>query len=125
MPNNPIMQYQEQAINTMSKGELLIKLYDEALKNIKFASILLNKQDYVNAEKCCDKSKNIFSYLSSILDMQYGVSADLRKIYYFLNQEIIRANVKRDGAVLDAILPLVEELRSTWVEAEKLSHMNK
>jgi flagellar protein FliS len=125
MPNNPIMQYQEQAINTMSKGELLIKLYDEALKNIKFASILLNKQDYVNSEKCCDKCKNIFTYLSSILDMQYNVSTDLRKIYYFLNEEIIRANVKRDASILDNILPLVEDLRSTWVEAEKLSHMNK
>ena len=46
MPTNPIMQYQEQAINTMSKGELLIKLYDEILKNINYASILLKQKDY-------------------------------------------------------------------------------
>ena len=64
MPTNPIMQYQEQAINTMSKGELLIKLYDEVLKNINYASILLKQEDYPMAEQYCDKSKNIFNYLS-------------------------------------------------------------
>lgn len=125
MPNNPIMQYQEQAINTMSKGELLIKLYDEALKNINYASILLKQEDYPRAEEYCDKSKNIFNYLSSILDRQYSVSSDLYKIYYFLNSEIIRAQVKRDHTVLDPLIPLVENLRETWVEAEKLCHMKK
>ncbi len=125
MPNNPIMQYQEQAINTMSKGELLIKLYDEALKNINYASILLKQEDYPRAEEYCDKSKNIFNYLSSILDRQYSISADLYKIYFFLNSELIRAQVKRDYTVLDPLIPLVENLRETWVEAEKLCHMNK
>jgi len=124
MPTNPIMQYQEQAINTMSKGELLIKLYDEVLKNINYASILLKQEDYPMAEQYCDKSKNIFNYLSSVLDRQYSVSADLYKIYYFMNSEIIRAQVKRDHTVLDALIPLVEDMRATWAEAEKLCHMN-
>lgn len=125
MPTNPIMQYQEQAINTMSKGELLIKLYDEVLKNINYASILFKQEDYPMAEQYCDKSKSIFNYLSSILDRQYPVSADLYQIYFFMNSEIIRAQVKRDHTVLDALLPLVEDMRATWVEAEKLCHMNK
>ena len=124
MPTNPIMQYQEQAINTMSKGELLIKLYDEVLKNINYASILLKQEDYPMAEQYCDKSKKIFNYLSSVLDRQYSVSADLYKIYYFMNSEIIRAQVKRDHTVLDALIPLVEDMRATWAEAEKLCHMN-
>ncbi|HEX3037505.1 MAG TPA: flagellar export chaperone FliS [Oscillospiraceae bacterium] len=125
MPTNPIMQYQEQAINTMSKGELLIKLYDEVLKNINYASILFKQKDYPMAEQYCDKSKSIFNYLSSILDRQYPVSADLYKIYFFMNSEIIRAQVKRDHTILDALLPLVEDMRATWAKAEKLCHMNK
>lgn len=125
MPSNPIMQYQEQAINTMSKGELLIKLYDEALKNINYASLLLKQENYPSAEKCIDKSKSIFNYLSSILDKQYDVSGNLYQIYYFWNQEIIRAQVKRDHTILDALVPLIEDMRATWIQAEKLCHMNK
>jgi flagellar protein FliS len=90
MPTNPIMQYQEQAINTMSKGELLIKLYDEVLKNINYASILLKQKDYPMSEQYCDKSKSIFNYLSSILDRKYPISADLYKIYFFIFEHINR-----------------------------------
>lgn len=39
-----IMKYQEQAINTMSRGELIIRLYDELIKNLKYASIFLKKE---------------------------------------------------------------------------------
>jgi Flagellin-specific chaperone FliS len=125
MQSNPIMQYKEQSINTMSKGEQLVTLLNEALKNLHYGSMMLKDKNYATAEKCTGKSKNIFSYLSSVLDWNYEISHDLYNLYYFFNQEIIKAEVRRDAAVLDELVPLVEQMRDTWEEAEKLSHINK
>ena len=125
MPNNPIQQYKEQAINTMSKGEQLIALFDAVLKNLHYGSMMLNDKNYATSEKCTKKCKDIISYLSSILDRQYPVSDDLYQLYYFINQQIIKAEVRRDSAVLDELVPLVETMRDTWTQAEKLCHMNK
>ena len=125
MPVDPIMQYKQQSINTMSKGEQLITLLNEALKNLHYGSLMLKDKNYATAEKCTEKSKKIFTYLSSVLDWNYEVTNDLYQLYYFFNQQIIKAEVKRDAAVLDELVPLVEKMRDTWEEAEKLSHMNK
>jgi len=125
MPNNPIMQYKEQAINTMSKGEQLITLLNETLKNLHYGSMMLKDKNYATAEKCTGKCKNIINYLSSVLDRQYDISTELYELYYFINQQIIKAEIKRDGTILDELVPLVEQMRDTWEEAEKLSHMKK
>jgi len=125
MPNNPIMQYKEQAINTMSKGEQLVTLLNETLKNLHYGSMMLKDKNYATAEKCTGKCKNIINYLSSVLDRQYDISTELYELYYFVNQQIIKAEIKRDGTILDELVPLVEQMRDTWEEAEKLSHMKK
>lgn len=123
LPNESIARYQEQAINTMSRGELIVKLYDEALKQATYASMLLKNKDEVNSTKCIDKCKEIFNYLSSILDRQYEISQNLYEIYYFLNGQLVKASVKQDAALIDEIIPLISELRDTWAEADKRTHM--
>ena len=126
MPDsNSILQYQQQAFNTMSKAELLIKLFEAAIRNIKHASILLDQKDYENAETYINKAEQIFNYLCSILDRKYAISLDLYQIYRFLNQELIRANIKHDATILENILPLVRSLHDTWVQANKLDHMQR
>lgn len=125
MLNNPIQQYKEQSINTMSKGEQLVALFDEALKNLHYGSMMLKNEKYVTSAKCTLKCKNIFSYLSAILDRQYRVSDDLNDLYCFFNQQIVKAETSKDAKFLDELVPLVENMKDTWVQAEKLCHMNK
>jgi len=125
MPNNPIQQYKEQSINTMSKGEQLITLFDEALKNLHYGSMMLKNENYITSAKCTLKCKNIFSYLSAILDRQYPVSDNLYDLYEFFNLQIKKAELSKDPITLDELVPIVENMRDTWVQAEKLCHMNK
>lgn len=125
MQTNAILQYKQQSISIMSRGEQLVLLFDEILKNLHHASLLMKQQDYVNSEKCTAKCKNVFQYLSSILDHKYAVSKDLYDLYYFCNQQLIRAEIRRDTKLLEDLIPLVNEMRETWVEAEKLIHIKK
>lgn len=123
--SNAILRYKQQAVSTMSRGEQLIALYREALKNLRYGSQMMKDKNYPVAEKCTQKSKDIFNYLSSVLNRQYDVSKDLYELYSFINRQIISAEVRRDSVPLDEVIPLVESLTDTWLQAEKLSHMNK
>ena len=117
--NDLIMKYQEQAISTMSKGELVITLYDEVLKNLKYGSILLNQNNTAAAGKCTTKCRNIINYLIVTLDHKYDISATLSRMYsYFLGQ-IVLAAAKNDASYLDKIIPQVQELRDAWIQTAK------
>lgn len=108
----------------MTRGELLITVFDEALKNLNFAVMMLKEQNYPTFEKCVEKSKGIFNYLSSVLDRNYEVSEQLYQLYSFIGQEIIRAEIKREEGILEPLIPLVEDMRQTWIEADKRTHMH-
>jgi len=114
-----IMKYQEQAINTMSRGELIIRLYDELIKNLKYASIFFKKKNMAAAQKCTGKCRSILNYLIAILDRKYELSQTLERLYTYMVGQIIQVNVSGDASRLDKIVPKVEELRDTWAQAEK------
>lgn len=118
-----IMQYQTQALNTMSRGELLVKLYDGELKDLKYASILLKQKDSGRAREYLTKSKNIFNYLIAILNDKYSLSANLRIIYLHLLGQIVLASAYGDASYIDKIIPTVQDLRDAWDQAEKKVQM--
>ena len=117
--NDLIMKYQEQAINTMSKGELVIALYDEVVKNLKYGSLLLKQNNAAAAGKCMTKCRNIINYLIVTLDRKYDVSVTLSRMYSHFLGQIVLASAKNDASYLDKIIPQVQELRDAWVETEK------
>lgn len=122
---NPYAQYKQQSINTMSSGELVIKLFEEAYKSLLQADMLYNEKKADLASTHTDKAKRVFSHLISCLDMSIPVSQNLYQLYNFFNQEIIKAEIKQSNLPLQEIIPLVKDLKETWVEAEKSIHMNK
>lgn len=123
MPYSAVEQYKTQTINSMTNGELLILLFDEVIKNLKIACMMLEERNYATSEKCTQKAKDIFNYLSVILDRQYPLSQELYQMYSFFNQKIISAEIKQDSETLKEITPLIEDMRETWAEANRLTHM--
>lgn len=109
----------------MSPGEQVVLLFNEAIKNMRLGAKMLRDENFETAEKCTEKSKRIFDYLIKSLDRKYEISQSLYQFYSFFNREIIRAEIRRDAEVLEQTIPLVEEMRDTFSQAEKLSHMNK
>lgn len=117
--NNLIEKYQEQAISTMSKGELIVKLYDEMIKNLKYATILFQKNNVPAAKKCTNKCKDILNYLIVILDQKYDLSQTLNQLYSYMLGQIIMTNATGEVSHIDGIVPKLQELRDAWAEAEK------
>lgn len=125
MGYSQIQDYKAQAVSSMSKGEQLILLYEEALKNLKYSCVMLEKKNYDTFFKCTKKSKDVFTYLLSILNFNYELSNNLFDLYNFFNKEIIRAEVEKNSEPIESIIPMVSELKDAWVQADKELHKNK
>ncbi|HMM07159.1 MAG TPA: flagellar export chaperone FliS [Clostridiales bacterium] len=123
MSYSAVEQYKTQTINSMTNGELLILLFDEVIKNLKIACTMLEEKNYAISEKCTQKAKEIIHYLINILDRQYPLSQELYQMYSFFNEKIISAEIKQDPKILEEITPLIEDMRQTWVEANRLTHI--
>lgn len=122
---DPYKNYKNISINTMTKGELLILLFDKLVQRLTLSTILYKDSKIVEANLNLNKARDIFNYLLTSLDHGYGLSKDLSELYSFFNAEIIKAVAKKDISLIENILPMIRELRDTWVEAEKLSKLDK
>ena len=122
---NAFEQYKKTSINTMTKAQLLILLFDEAIKKLNLSKVMMEQGDFENAKVNLEKTRNIFIYLTVNLDEKYEMSQELSDMYMFFNAEIIKASSMKSVKYIDEILPMVKELRDTWEEADKISRISK
>lgn len=122
---NAFEQYKKTSVNTMTKAELLILLFDEVIKKLKCSRILIEQGDIKNAKINLEKARNIFTYLTVSLDEKYDIFQELSDMYMFFNTEIIKASSLKSVKYIDEILPMVKELRDTWEEADKIARAAK
>lgn len=114
-------QYKNQAVSTMTQGEMLLLLFDELVKRITRAELALKDQDNVVFEQSVNRAVDIIKYLKQTLNREYAISVHLRALYDFFIYELSRVKASRRQAILDELKPLVEELRDAFRQAEKRS----
>lgn len=119
MPVNPYQKYQQQSIMTMTPGELLLKLFDETIKQLHYAQDALPQKQYDQANASMQKATRIISHLNKTLDMQYDISKNLEQLYDFFMHKITQANIYKDPSHIAEILPMIEDLRDTFAQAER------
>ena len=114
-------QYKNQAVSTMTQGEMLLLLFDELVKRITRAELALKDQDNVVFEQSVNRAVDIIKYLKQTLNREYAISVQLRALYDFFIYELSRVKASRRQAILDEVKPLIEELRDAFRQAEKKS----
>ncbi|MGD9568597.1 MAG: flagellar export chaperone FliS [Sedimentibacter sp.] len=122
---NPFEQYKKTSVNTMTKGELLILLFDESIKKLNQSKILMDNSDFENANVNLEKTRKIFNHLIVTLDDKYQISQELSDMYVFFISQIIKASSMKSTKYIDDILPLIKDLRNTWAEANKIARTSK
>ncbi len=119
MYQNGYQQYKMQSVNTMTRSEMLLLLYDELIKRLNRAQIALDDKNYELFDKSVKRSREIVEYLNKTLNMEYRISYDLRRMYEFFLFELSRLQAGRNSAVIQELKPLVAELRDAFKEASK------
>ncbi len=116
---NGYLQYKEQSINTMTQGELLLRLYEELQKRLLRAKYALEQKEYSVFEQSVERSRQIVLYLEETLDYQYPISQNLKQLYDFFLYELSRISSGRRPEVIDELKPLIDELKDAFAEADR------
>lgn len=122
MDNRGYQAYKDQAVNavdTMTQGELLLKLYDELVKRLTRAELALKKQDYSLMEASVERGLDIIHYLDDTLDPQYPISHDLTRLYEFFCFELQRVKAGRNATELERVKTMTVELRDAFRQAQR------
>ncbi|MCI8406478.1 MAG: flagellar export chaperone FliS [Oscillospiraceae bacterium] len=123
MQRNPYQAYQQQSVMTMTQGEMLLKLYDETIKQLSAAEIFMGEGSIEKTNQALQKAQKIVNHLRATLDFQYEISNQLAALYDYFVRQIVAANIKKDVALIQEVLPMVTELRDTFAQAAKQSHV--
>lgn len=122
--NNAYSVYKKQSITTLTPMEIVVKLYDEAERQINRAIDHIGKKNYEGANNCLKKSQDIINALRSVLDMKIPISKQLDALYDFFNRQLITANVKKDTGILQELLPMLAELKDAFSQVAAMPSTN-
>ena len=111
--------YREDALSTMTQGELLLLLYDELVKRLTQAELFLGQEDYPPFEAAVDRSEAIIRYLSDTLDRRYEISRSLSQLYEYFCYELSRVKAGRNQTELARVKDMVSQLRDSFRQADK------
>lgn len=115
--------YKNNAVNYASKEELLLMLVDGAVKYAKIGRAAIEEKNVKKAHENIVKAENIFYELMSSLDVKKGGdwANALMKVYEFIISRLTDANIHKDAAIMDEVIPLIEDVCDTWHQAYKIS----
>ncbi len=116
MPANAYSEYKKQSLQTLTPMEIVVKLYDEAEKQMNLALIAIPEKNYAGANKSLQKTQDIVNALRSVLDMSIPMSKDLDALYDFFNRQLITANMKKDVNMIKELLPMFADLRDAFAQ---------
>ena len=124
--SNALSTYKETRIKTASQGQLIIMLYNEAVRQLEMALDLLRsndsgKKDPSKIEKISNavvKTQEIVSELMVSLDFEQGgdIATNLFSLYTWFNRELMEANISQDARRLSMVREHIDTLRSAWQE---------
>lgn len=103
-------------IETMSRRDILIKLYQHAEKMLITAQLAMQNRQTEQAYHCCRKARDIFVELHATLNFEQGgdVAKQLANLYAFVVKHISEANLRQDPAMIKAVMPVIATLREAW-----------
>ena len=96
---NPYLkQYKQTQINTTPKEQILVMLYDGAVRFLNQAKVGFAEKNIEKIHNNIIKVQNIITEFESALDLQNGgdFAQNLFALYEYMSKELSRANVKKE-----------------------------
>lgn len=113
--------YKKTSIHTASKEQILLMLYQAAIKNCKKGIEAIQDGDVAKKGEYIGKLQDIIIELNSSLDFKVGgeVADELSSLYDYVLYTSTQANIKIDEELLENCLNVLITLYDGWSEAIK------
>jgi flagellar secretion chaperone FliS len=113
--------YKKTSVETASKEQILLMLYQAAIKNCKKAIEAIDQKNIAKKGEYIGKMQDIVVELSNSLDFEVGgdVAKELASLYDYILYSSTQANIKIEKDPLEGCLKVLNTLYDGWTEAIK------
>lgn len=107
--------YKKTQVSTASQGELVVMMFDGAIKFCNQAKEMISQSNIAMAHEKLLHAQEIVSELSASLNMDVGeIAHNLHQLYDYIMSLLVQANIKKDAEILKQAISMLSELRDTW-----------
>ena len=112
-------RYRAVKIQTATPAQIMLMLYDGAIRFALFARKKIDEKDYAAKGTYIGKVQAIVSELMSSLDFSVApeLCARLEQLYLFMMEKLTEANLEMTTEPIDVTVDLLKTLREGWSEA--------
>ena len=117
--NQYVKQYQKANIETASREQILIMLYDGAIQFLNKAKVAMQNKNYEAIHNNLMGAQNIIQEFINSMDREVApqLAENLISLYEYFIRRLIQANMKRQMEPIDEVLKYLKSLKATWEQA--------
>jgi flagellar protein FliS len=109
--------YRQSSVMTASPEQLVVMLYDGAVRFLRQAEVALREQAWQHGFERMTRGEAIIDELLATLNMDAGEIAErLQAIYVFCKRCLIEARLQRSPEKVAHVIALMSDLRGAWGE---------
>ncbi len=115
--------YQSAAVSTVDQRKLIVMMYEGAIKFLTISVDKIGKGEFYDAHTNLVRAKSIIAELLASLNLEKGgdIAENLQRLYTYMFNELIEANLNKDTARIENVTGLLRELRDGWRGMERRS----
>jgi len=120
--NNPLNIYRKTATTTASPGELVLMLFDGALRFMTAAEIGFQEENFARRNEQIHnnilRAQAIITELQATLNMEKGgeFSENLYRLYDFMQNQLNQANRDKNIEKIKVVVGFVQDIREAWAQ---------
>lgn len=113
---SPYNEYARTNINTADQRQLILMLYDGAIRNIRKGMGKIEARDFEGAHNYLIRGRQIVSELLATLRPEKGgeIGQNLKRLYVYVFQRLVEANLTKDPAIAEETVQILSTLREGW-----------
>ena len=116
--NKAANAYFQTKVSTTDQGQLLLMLYDGALRYLQQARDKMLAKDFAGKGILISKVIDIVNELSASLNMEKGgsLAVNLNNLYILCTARLLQANLKMNVDSLDSVVQILSGLRGAYAQ---------
>ena len=121
-PANKLNIYRKTATTTASPGELVLMLYDGALRFMAAAELGFQEEHFARRNEAIHnnilRAQAIITELQATLNIEKGgaFSENLYRLYDFMQNHLSQANREKDNQKIKVVAGFMQDIRDAWAQ---------
>ena len=119
---NPWQSYRQVATKTATPGQLVLMLFDGALRFLDKALVGFDLDDPLESNLAINnnilKAQEILRELNMSLNMEQGgeFATTMRRLYNYYDLQLSQSNLQKDSSGVQLVIRLLSVIRGAWAE---------